>query len=121
MSKPKVDVKRLEVWVADLGRQEGSVQGGVRPICILQNDVGNKYAPTVAVAPMTTSKTKKKLPTHVNLKASEVGLEDDSILLVEQLGTISKERLMFKVAEIPESVAWLIDRACKIQLGLTFH
>ena len=103
MNKPKVDVKRLEVWVADLGQRQGSVQGGVRPICILQNDVGNKYSPTVTIAPLTTSKTKKKLPTHISLKASEIGLEDDSILLIEQITNISKSNLMFKVAEIPST------------------
>lgn len=119
LDKPKLDVKRLEVWVADLGKREGSEQGGVRPICILQNDVGNKFSPTVLVAPMTTSKTKKRLPTHVNLTASEVGLEDDSTVLVEQMVTIDKTKLMFKATEIPKSMAWLIDRAYMIQGGIS--
>ncbi|WP_431785841.1 type II toxin-antitoxin system PemK/MazF family toxin [Paenibacillus lactis] len=121
MDKPKVDVKRLEVWVADLGKRDGSEQGGVRPICILQNDIGNKYSPTVLVAPMTTSKTKKRMPTHVSLKASEVGLEDDSTVLVEQMITIDKSKLMFKATEIPKNMAWLIDRAYMIQGGINLQ
>lgn len=119
INKPKIEVKRLEVWVADLGKREGSEQGGIRPICILQNDIGNRYAPTVLVAPMTTSKTKKRMPTHVNLKASEVGLEDDSTVLVEQMVTIDKTKLMFKATEIPKNMAWMIDRAYMIQGGIS--
>ncbi|MBT2759904.1 type II toxin-antitoxin system PemK/MazF family toxin [Paenibacillus sp. ISL-20] len=121
MDKPKVDVKRLDVWVADLGARVGSEQGGVRPICILQNDIGNKYSPTVLVAPMTTSKTKKRMPTHVNLRASEVGLEDDSTVLVEQMITIDKSKLMFKATEIPKNMGWLIDRAYMIQGGISYQ
>ncbi|MNK43721.1 mRNA interferase EndoA [compost metagenome] len=115
----KIDVKRLEVWVADLGQGVGSEQGGIRPVLIVQNYMGNKYAPTVTVAPMTTSKTKKKLPTHVNFKAEEVGLEDDSTVMLEQMKTIDKSRLQFKATEIPSSMAWMIDRAYMIQGGIS--
>ncbi|MFI2856858.1 type II toxin-antitoxin system PemK/MazF family toxin [Paenibacillus sp. JSM ZJ436] len=113
-------VKRLEVWIADLGQRSGSEQGGVRPVCIVQNDIGNKFAPTASVAPMTTSRTKRSLPTHVSLKANEVGLEDDSTVLMEQLVTIDKNKLMYKVTEIPSDMAWMIDRACMIQCGISF-
>ncbi|MMZ68590.1 mRNA interferase MazF [compost metagenome] len=81
--------------------------------------MGNKYSPTVTIAPITSSKTKKRMPTHVNLKVSEVnGIEEDSTILLEQLVTIDKRRLDFKVLELPKFLEWEIDRAMLIQLGI---
>lgn len=112
------EIKRLDVWIADLGKRDGSEQSGVRPMLIIQNDVGNKYAPTVQAAPMTTSKTKKKLPTHLSLKADLCGLEADSIVMFEQTTTIDKSKLQFKASQIPSDMAWLVDRAIMINYGL---
>lgn len=115
-------VKRMEVWNADLGRRQGSEQGGVRPVVILQNDIGNKYSPTVTIAPMTSSPTKKRMPTHVNAKASEIdGLGSDSTILVEQMITIDKNKLDFKVLDLPSFIEWEVERAMLIQLGIQFN
>lgn len=112
------EIKRLDVWIADLGKRDGSEQSGVRPILIIQNDRGNKFAPTVQVAPITSSRTKKKLPTHVTLPAEHCGLEEDSVVLFEQATTIDKSKLQFKASQIPEDMAWLVDRAILISFGV---
>lgn len=115
-------IKRMEVWNADLGRRQGCEQGGIRPVVIIQNDIGNKYSPTVTVAPMTSSLTKKKMPTHVNAKASEIkGLETDSTILVEQIMTIDKNKLDFKVLDLPSFIEWEVERAMLIQLGIQLN
>ena len=109
-------VYRGEVYYADLSPVIGSEQGGLRPVLIVQNDVGNKHSPTTIIAPITSRFTKKPLPTHVSL--SNCGLAKDSIALCEQLRTIDKRRLKEKVGSMDEKDKVVLDRAIKISLGL---
>ena len=111
-------VKRGEIYKADLNPVIGSEQGGVRPVVVLQNDVGNRYSPTVIVAAITSQVSKARLPTHVELSAAAYGLNLDSVVLTEQLRTLDKKRLMARLGELPEATLLQIDRALKISLGL---
>jgi mRNA interferase MazF len=111
------EVKRLDMWNANLGTNKGSVQSGERPIVVLGNDIGNKYSPVVIVAPVT-SRVKKPLPTHVKVSSEEVGLYDDSIILLEQIMTISKDQLDFKIAELPKKFNAPIVSALSISLSM---
>ena len=86
-------IRRGEIYYADLSPVVGSEQGGVRPVLIVQNDIGNKYSPTVIVAAITSQINKAKLPTHIEISASEYGLPKDSVILLEQIRTIDKKRL----------------------------
>lgn len=112
-----MQVRRGDVFFADLSPVVGSEQGGVRPVLVVQNDVGNKYSPTVIVAAITSQIDKAKLPTHVELKA-EHGLDRDSVLLLEQIRTIDKRRLREKVAHLDREIMARVDEALKISLGL---
>ena len=110
-------LKRGEIYYADL-RQEavGSEQGGIRPVLIIQNDIGNKYSPTTIVA-VITSREKKNLPTHVQLHKSDVnGLTKDSIVLLEQLKTIDKCRILGKVGKITDNETELVRKALGVSL-----
>lgn len=109
-------VYRGEVYYADLSPVIGSEQGGMRPVLIVQNDIGNKHAPTTIIAPITSRFTKKPLPTHLPL--SNCGLAKDSIALCEQLRTIDKRRLREKMGEIGEKEKVALDKAIAISLGL---
>ena len=109
-------VYRGEVYYADLSPVIGSEQGGMRPVLIVQNDIGNKHAPTTIIAPITSRFTKKSLPTHLPL--SNCGLAKDSIALCEQLRTIDKKRLREKMGEIGEEEKVALDKAITISLGL---
>ena len=109
-------VYRGEVYYADLSPVIGSEQGGLRPVLIIQNNVGNKHSPTTIIAPITSRFTKKPLPTHVPI--SNCGLAKDSIVLCEQLRTIDKRRLKEKLGSIDERDKVALDRAIKISLGL---
>ena len=109
-------VYRGEVYYADLSPVIGSEQGGMRPVLIVQNDIGNKHAPTTIIAPITSCFTKKPLPTHLPL--SNCGLAKDSIALCEQLRTIDKRRLREKMGEIGEKEKVALDKAIAISLGL---
>jgi mRNA interferase MazF len=109
-------VYRGEVYYADLSPVIGSEQGGIRPVLIVQNDVGNKHSPTTIIAPITSRFTKKPLPTHVPL--SNCGLAKDSIALCEQLRTIDKRRLKEKLGSMDEKDKVALDRAIEISLGL---
>ncbi|PYY28291.1 type II toxin-antitoxin system PemK/MazF family toxin [Paenibacillus illinoisensis] len=111
------EVKRLDMWNANLGPKRGSVQSGQRPIVVLGNDIGNKYSPVVIVAPVT-SKVKKPLPTHVKVSSEEVGLYDDSIILLEQIMTIPKDQLDFKITELPKKFNDAIVKAIGISLSM---
>jgi len=113
-----VDIKRGFVFYADLSPVVGSEQGGYRPVLVIQNNVGNKYSPTVIVAAITSHIEKAKLPTHVELSAKEHGLEKDSVILLEQVRTIDKQRLQQKITELDEKVMAKVDEALKISLGL---
>lgn len=111
-------VLRGDVFYANLNPVIGSEQGGVRPVLILQNDVGNKYSPTTIVAAVTSRIKKAKLPTHVELNCSHSSLEKDSVILLEQIRTIDKRRLKEKIAHLDKNIMQQIDQALLISLGL---
>lgn len=111
-------VKRGEIYYADLSPVVGSEQGGVRPVLIVQNDVGNRYSPTVIAAAITSQKDKSKLPTHIEIEGASCGLAKDSIVLLEQMRTIDKKRLKEKMGELKESKMSSIDNAISVSLGL---
>ena len=111
-------IKRGEIYYADLSPVVGSEQGGVRPILIVQNDIGNKYSTTVIVAAITSQINKAKLPTHIELKSGDFGLQKDSVILLEQLRTLDKKRLKEKVGEIEDlSVIKKVNDALLVSLG----
>ncbi|MZQ75934.1 MAG: PemK family transcriptional regulator [Peptoclostridium sp.] len=112
------DLKRGDIYYADLSPVIGSEQGGVRPVLIVQNDIGNKYSPTVIVAAITAKIDKAKLPTHVEIKANEYGLVKDSVVLLEQIRTIDKKRLREKIGSFDEKLMLKVDEALQISLGL---
>lgn len=111
-------VKRGEIYYANLSPVVGSEQGGLRPVLIIQNDVGNKYSPTVIVAAITAQISKGKLPTHVELPASACNLERDSVVLLEQLRTIDKRRLKEKITVLQDKFMARVDEAMEISVGL---
>ena len=113
----KKEIKRGQVWYADLSPVVGSEQGGLRPVLIVQNNVGNAHAPTTIVAVITSRKTKAKIPTHVWLSVT-CGLKVDSMVELEQIRTIDKTRLRSYVGEIQQREQNSIDQALKISLGL---
>lgn len=110
-------IKRGELYYADLSPVVGSEQGGVRPVLVVQNDVGNKYSPTVIAAAVTSRINKAKLPTHIELGAKEYGLQKDSVVLLEQIRTLDKCRLKDRIGEIPTDVMAKVNRALMISLG----
>jgi len=114
----KVNIKRGDVFFADLSPVRGSEQGGQRPVLIIQNDIGNKYSPTVIIAAITAKIAKAKLPTHVEVEASQVGLLKDSVVLLEQVRTIDKTRLIQRLGHLEEHVMVEVDKALVISLGL---
>ncbi len=113
-----VEVKRGYIFFADLSPVIGSEQGGVRPVLVIQNNVGNKYSPTVIIAAITSQIDKAKLPTHVEVEAKEYGLEKDSVILLEQIRTIDKQRMRDKITELDEKLMQKVNQALKISLGL---
>ncbi len=110
-------IKRGELYYADLSPVVGSEQGGVRPVLVVQNDVGNKYSPTVIIAAITSKINKAKLPTHIEIVASTYGLEKDSVILLEQIRTLDKSRLQNKIGDLSEWVMKSVDKALLISLG----
>ena len=113
-----MNVKRGEIYYADLSPVVGSEQGGVRPVLIVQNDVGNKYSPTVIAAAITSQQYKSDLPTHINLSAASSGLAKDSIVLLEQVRTLDKKRLREKMGILDETDMLRVDRALSVSLGI---
>ena len=112
-------IRRGDIYYADLRPVVGSEQGGVRPVLIIQNDVGNKYSPTIIVAAVITSKMNKaKLPTHVELSARQCDMVRDSVILLEQLRTIDKQRLREKICHIDENLQEKVNEALRISLEL---
>ena len=111
-------VKRGDIYYANLSPVVGSEQGGHRPVLIIQNDVGNKYSPTVIVAAITSQISKAKLPTHVEINARQYNLEKDSVILLEQLRTIDKRRLKEKVTHLNEEIMDKVDEGIRTSLGL---
>ncbi len=110
-------VKRGDLYYADLSPVVGSEQGGIRPVLVVQNDVGNKYSPTVIAAAITSQLNKAKLPTHINLPAEQYGLPKNSVVLLEQIRTIDKQRLKEKIGELPKGVMSRVNEALMISLG----
>ena len=114
-----MSIKRGEIYYADLSPVVGSEQGGMRPVLIVQNDVGNKFSPTVIAAAITSQKDKAKLPTHISLPCGETGLARDSVVLLEQVRTLDKKRLREKMGKLDEPSMGQIDRALSISFGLS--
>lgn len=113
-----MNVKRGDIYYADLSPVVGSEQGGMRPVLIVQNDVGNKYSPTVIAAAITSRQFKSRLPTHISVNADDCGLSKDSIVLLEQIRTLDKQRLKEKMGNLPEGDMSRIDRALSVSFGL---
>ena len=114
-----MSVKRGDIYYADLSPVIGSEQGGLRPVLIVQNDIGNRYSPTVIAAAITSRMSKAKLPTHIDIYAGEVGLAKDSVILLEQIRTLDKRRLRERVGELNESEMAEVDRGLLVSLGFT--
>ncbi len=111
-------VKRGDIFYADLSPVVGSEQGGIRPVLVVQNDIGNKYSPTVIVAAITSKINKAKMPTHIELEGTKHGLTKDSVILAEQVRTIDKKRLKEKIGHIDDCLMESIDYALKVSFGI---
>lgn len=116
--KEGVKMKRGDVYYADLRPVIGSEQGGIRPVLIIQNDVGNKHSPTVICAAITSKLEKAKLPTHITISSNVYDMEKDSVILLEQLRTIDKKRLKDKVCHLGEDIMGQVNSALEISLSL---
>ena len=114
-----MDIIRGDIYYADLSPVVGSEQGGVRPVLVIQNDVGNKFSPTVIIAAITSQLTKAKLPTHIELNKETYNLAKDSVVLLEQIRTLDKRRLKEKVSSIDTLKMQQVDLAMMISLGIT--
>ena len=113
-----MNVKRGDIFYADLSPVVGSEQGGLRPVLIVQNDVGNKYSPTVIAAAITSKMSKAKLPTHIGVYANQVGLLKDSVILLEQIRTIDKTRLKEKMGHLDTEKMNEVNNAITVSFGL---
>ena len=111
-------VRRGDIFYADLSPVVGSEQGGLRPVLIIQNDVGNRYSPTVIAAAITSRMGKTKLPTHIDIYADRVGLSKDSVILLEQIRTLDKRRLREKMGHLDEAVMEEVNNAIAVSFGL---
>ena len=111
-------VKRGEIYYADLSPVVGSEQGGIRPVLIVQNDVGNKHSPTVIAAAITSKQEKSRLPTHISVQASSCGLAKDSVVLLEQVRTLDKRRLKERMGELDQGSMEQVNDALQVSLGL---
>ncbi len=114
-----VNIKRGDIYYADLSPVVGSEQGGVRPVLIVQNNVGNRFSPTVIAAAITSQQSKAKLPTHIPLCSGASGLSKDSVVLLEQVRTIDKRRLKEKMGTADEAAMTAVNNAISISFGLT--
>ena len=112
-------VKRGEIYYADLSPVVGSEQGGVRPVLIVQNDVGNRHSPTVIAAAITSRREKAKLPTHIDVQAATCGLTKDSVVLLEQIRTLDKRRLRERMGKVDGTVMQRVDAAIAVSFGLS--
>lgn len=113
-----MNVKRGDIYYADLSPVVGSEQGGLRPVLIIQNDVGNRYSPTVIAAAITSRMGKNRLPTHIDIHADRVGLAKDSVVLLEQVRTLDKRRLKEKMGHLDHSMMGEINAAIAVSFGL---
>ena len=110
-------VKRGEIYYADLSPVVGSEQGGVRPVLVVQNDVGNRHSPTVIAAAITSKLDKARLPTHIAVPEGTCGLPQNSVVLLEQIRTIDKQRLKEKIGELPALMMARVNEALLVSLG----
>lgn len=117
METRQAEIKRGEIYYADLSPTVGSEQGGVRPVLVIQNDIGNKYSPTVIVCAITSKLSKAKIPTHIELESNKYNLPKDSICLLEQIRTLDKQRLGQKISSLNETKMKEVERAILISLG----
>ena len=115
----RLTIKRGEMYFADLSPVVGSEQGGIRPVLIIQNDIGNRFSPTVIAAAITSQTEKNKLPTHIHLNSKEHGLMKNSIILAEQIRTIDKSRLKERIGQVDERVMGQVNNALGISFGLS--
>ena len=111
-------VKRGDIFYADLSPVVGSEQGGVRPVLVIQNDIGNKYSPTVICAAITSQINKAKLPTHVEIVATNYDLVKNSVILLEQIRTIDKKRLKEKICNLDKDLMKEVDKSIRVSFGL---
>lgn len=113
-----MNIRRGDIYYADLSPVIGSEQGGIRPVLIVQNDIGNKYSPTVIAAAITSRTGKSKLPTHIEVYADKYGLARDSVILLEQIRTLDKKRLKEKMGRLDEDVMGQVNDAITVSFGL---
>ena len=113
-----MSVKRGDIFYADLSPVVGSEQGGLRPVLIVQNDVGNKYSPTVIIAAITSQINKAKLPTHIEISGEDYGLNKDSVILTEQVRTVDKKRLKEKIGHLDDELMEKVNEALEISFGI---
>jgi mRNA interferase MazF len=113
-----MSVRRGDIYYADLSPVIGSEQGGLRPVLIIQNDIGNRYSPTVIAAAITSRMSKTRLPTHIDIYADKVGLAKDSVILLEQIRTLDKRRLKEKMGHLDEATMNHVNTAIAISFGL---
>ncbi len=113
-----MSVKRGDIYYADLSPVVGSEQGGIRPVLIIQNDIGNKFSPTVIAAAITSKTDKSKLPTHIDVYAEKYGLARDSVILLEQIRTLDKRRLKEKMGHLDEDLMNRVNNAITVSFGL---
>ena len=118
MRRSAVSIKRGDIYYVDLAPVKGSEQAGRRPVLVIQNNIGNQFAPTVIVAPLTTKKFSKPYPTNVHIGKSTANLKEDSVILLSQIRTIDKARLERKVGSLPDGLMSQVDEAIKVSLGL---
>lgn len=111
-------IRRGEIYYADLSPVVGSEQGGVRPVLIVQNDIGNRHSPTVIAAAITSQKEKSRLPTHISIDAIDCGLAKDSVVLLEQVRTLDKKRLKERMGELDSSSMNKVNSALSVSFGL---
>ncbi len=114
---PMEIIKRGDIFYADLSPVVGSEQGGIRPILIVQNDIGNKFSPTIIASAITSQLTKAKLPTHIEIQSGKFGLPRDSVILLEQIRTLDKRRLKSKIGSLDDRTMNAVNRALLISLG----
>jgi len=111
-------IRRGDIFYADLSPVVGSEQGGVRPVLIIQNDVGNRYSPTIICAAITSQINKAKLPTHIEIDSKDYTLVRDSVVLLEQVRTVDKKRLKEKICHLDDSLMDKVDKALLVSFGL---
>ena len=113
-----MNIKRGDIFYADLSPVVGSEQGGLRPVLIIQNDVGNRYSPTVIAAAITSRMGKNRLPTHIDIHADKVGLAKDSVVLLEQIRTLDKRRLKERMGHLDDQTMQIVNSAIAVSFGI---